>query len=82
MRKITLNREEQAVERALLQGEYKNVSPSTFDEIAQAIARRRKNAVISIRVNAEDLRHLKQKAKRLGVKYQTLLSEIIHRVAA
>ena len=82
MRKVTLSREEQAIERALLQGEYKNVSPATFEDIAHAIARRKKDAMISIRVNAQDLRHIKQKAKRLGVKYQTFLSELIHRIAA
>jgi len=81
MRRTTLSREERTIEQTLLQGEYKNVSASTFDEVAQAIARRKKDAVISIRVNAQDLRHLKQKAKRLGIKYQTLLSELIHRVA-
>ena len=82
MRKVTLSREEQAIERALLHGEYKNVTPATFEDIAQAIARRKKDAVISIRVNAQDLHHIKQKAKRLGVKYQTFLSELIHRIAA
>ena len=81
MRRTTLSREERTIEQTLLQGAYKNVSASTFDEVAQAIARRKKDAVISIRVNAQDLRHLKQKAKRLGIKYQTLLSELIHRVA-
>lgn len=82
MRRVTLTREEQAIERALLRGEYRDVNPATFEAIAQAIAHRKKNAVISIRVNAQDLRHIKQKAKRLGVGYQTLLSELIHRVAA
>ena len=82
MRKATLSREEQTIERALLQGEYKDVHPSAFEDIAQSIARRKKDAVISIRVNAQDLRHIKQKARRLGVKYQTFLSELIHRIAA
>ena len=81
MRKVTLSREERAIEHTLLQGEYKHVSSSTFEDIAHAIARRKKDAVISIRVNAQDLRHIKQKAKRLGIKYQTLLSEFIHRIA-
>lgn len=82
MRRVALSREEREIEQALLRGEYRDVNSTAFDEIAQAIAHRKKNAVISIRVNAQDLRQIKQKAKRLGIGYQTLLSELIHRVAA
>jgi predicted DNA binding CopG/RHH family protein len=82
MRQTQLTRAEQAIEQALLQGEYVDVKQSSFEEIAQAIARRRKDAVISIRVNSQDLRQIKDKAKRLGVRYQTLISEVLHRVAA
>ena len=82
MRQLKLTKAEQAVEQALLQSEYVDISKSSFEEIAQAIARRRKDAVISIRVNSQDLRQIKGKAKRLGVRYQTLISEVLHRVAA
>ena len=82
MRQLKLTKAEQAVEQALLQGEYVDVSKANFEEIAQAIARRRKDAVISIRVNSQDLRQIKGKAKRLGIRYQTLISEVLHRVAA
>ena len=81
MTRTKLSRQEQAIEQALLRGEYRDVSKSEFEEIAQAVARRRKDAVISIRVNTEDLKHIKQKAKRFGIKYQTLISELLHRVA-
>ncbi len=82
MRHVNLTKAERTIEQALLRGEYADVSKSSFDEIAQAITRRRKDAVISIRVNSQDLRQLKGKAKRLGVRYQTLISEVLHRVAA
>ena len=82
MRQVKLNKSEQAIERALLEGEYADVSRTKFAEIAEAIARRRKDAVISIRVNSKDLQQIKAKAKRLGVGYQTLISEVLHRVAA
>ncbi len=82
MRQAKLTSAERAIERALLQGEYVDVSKSSFEEIAQAIARRRKDAVVSIRVNSQDLRQIKNKARRLGVRYQTLISEVLHRVAA
>ncbi len=82
MRQAKLTNAERGIERALLQGEYTDVTKSSFEEIAQAIARRRKDAMISIRVNSQDLRQIKSKAKRLGVRYQTLISEVLHRVAA
>ena len=82
MRHAKLNKPEQAIERALLEGEYVNVNRGVFAEIAEAIVRRRRDAVISIRVNSKDLRQIKAKAKRLGVGYQTLISEVLHRVAA
>ena len=82
MRQAKLTKAERGIERALLQGEYADVTKSSFEEIAQAIARRRKDAVISIRVNSRDLRQIQGKAKRLGVRYQTLISEVLHRVAA
>ncbi len=82
MRGPGLTRSEKGVEQALLRGEYADVSSATFEEIARTIARRRKDAVISIRINAEDLQHIKAKARRFGVRYQTLISELLHRVAA
>ncbi len=82
MRRIKLTKYEQAIEDAISRGEFVDASRAEFNEIAQAIARRRKDAVISIRVNSHDLRLIKQKAKRLGVKYQTLISEVLHRMAA
>ncbi len=81
MRRIKLTREERAIEDALLRGEYASVSKERFDEIAQAIARRRKDAVLNIRVNSVDLKNLKEKARQHGVKYQTFISELLHRVA-
>ena len=76
-----LTKSERAIESALLRGEYVNVGKTALDEVAQVIARRRKDAVISIRVNSQDLKQIKGKAKKLGVGYQTLISEMLHRVA-
>lgn len=81
MRKIHLTRQEKAIEDSLLRSEYVSISKSEFADIAEAIAARRKNAVLNIRVNSRDLASIKQKAQKLGIKYQTLVSEIIHRVA-
>ena len=81
MRKVKLTKQEKDIEDALVRGEYRNVSRSELEDIALAIAHRKKDAVLNVRVNRYDLEGIKQKAKRLGVKYQTFLSEVIHRVA-
>ena len=81
MREISLTRQEKAIEDSLLRGEYINVSKEDFANIAKAIAARKKDAVLNIRVNSSDLASIKQKAQRLGIKYQTLISEVLHRIA-
>jgi predicted DNA binding CopG/RHH family protein len=80
--KIKLSKEERAIEKALLAGEYRSVSKKEFKAMAQAIARRRKEAILHIRINQQDLDILKKRAARFGVPYQTLISEILHRFAA
>ena len=81
MSRIKLTKQEKAIENALLKGEYKNAPKSEFNSIAEAIAARKKDAVLNIRVNSKDLASIRQKAKRFGVKYQTFIAELIHRVA-
>ena len=81
MRRIKLSRGEGAIEQALVRGEYVNVGKSEFDAIAEAVAHRRKDAVLNIRVNSNDLKAIKEKARRHGIKYQTFISEFLHRVA-
>ena len=55
MRAIKLSGAERAIEQALLRGEYVDVGKSEFEAIAEAIARRRKDAALNIRVNSRDL---------------------------
>ncbi|MBU2574778.1 MAG: antitoxin [Elusimicrobia bacterium] len=81
MKKIKLSERELAAEKALLRGEYIPAGAAEVRNIARAIAARRKDAVLNIRVNSEDLTHLKQKAQKLGVPYQTFISEILHHYA-
>ena len=80
-RRINLTPQEKAIEKAAERGEFIPVSKSEFDEIARSLAARRKDAVLNIRVNSQDLESLKHKARKLGVKYQTFISELLHRVA-
>ena len=81
MRRIKLTKEEQAIDDALVRGEYVNVSKEEFDAIARALAARRKDTVLNIRVNSVDLQNIKDKARKMGVKYQTFISELLHKVA-
>ena len=80
-RQIKLTRYEREIEEASERGEYVPVPKEEFDRIAKAIEARRKDAVLNIRVNRQDLESLKQKAAKLGVKYQTFIAEILHRMA-
>lgn len=81
MSKKALSPEEKAIEKSLVRGEYKAVSKSEYESVVQAIMQRKRDAVLNIRVNGEDLKRIKEKAKRLGVGYQTFLSELIHHFA-
>ena len=81
MKRIKLTKKEEAIENALLQDEYVNLDKQELSKISKALERRKKDTVLNIRVNSQDLKSIKQKAKKLGIKYQTFLSEIIHKVA-
>lgn len=81
MRKATLTRQERAIEDSLLKGDYANVSKDEFMAIAEAVTARKKDAVLNVRVNSRDLASIKQRARKLGIKYQTFISELIHRIA-
>lgn len=81
MRKFKLSRQERIIEEDLLKGQYVDVNDKELDVIAQAIANRKKDAVLNIRVNSHDLESIKERARKLGIRYQTFISEILHRVA-
>ncbi len=78
---IELTRQEKEIENALMAGEFVSVDNKELEDISQAIARRKKDAVLNIRVNSQDIISIKQKAKKLGIKYQTFISEVLHKVA-
>ena len=81
MRRIKLNSQENKIEKALIKGEYLPVGKNEFHEIATIVRARRKDAVLNIRVNSQDLKSIKQKAQKLGIKYQTFIAEVLHRIA-
>lgn len=79
MRKTKLTKEERWIEDHL--EEFVPVDKEEYLEITQALERRKKDAVLNIRVNSFDLAQIKQKAQQLKVKYQTLISEVLHKLA-
>lgn len=81
MRRIKLTRQEKAIEDALVRGEYVKASDEEFSRIAEALEARKKDTILHIRINSGDLNNIKNKARRLGVKYQTFISEILHKLA-
>lgn len=81
MRKAKLTKNEKEIENVLIQGEYIDLDKNEFENIAHAIASRKKDSVLNIRINTEDLRLLKKKAQRFGIRYQTFISELLHRIA-
>ena len=81
MRTIKLTRQEKNIENALINKEYTSIPKEEFTEIAKTISVRKKDAVLNVRVNSNDLKNIKDKAQKLGIKYQTFISEILHKVA-
>lgn len=81
MKKIKLSQEEKEIENGLLSGEFKPLKGKELEKIEDALKARKKDVTMTIRVNSEDIEKIKNKANKLGVKYQTYISEIIHQVA-
>ena len=81
MKKNKLNKQELLIEDELINGKYFDVSKLEFNEIADSLKARKKDTVMNIRINRDDLEAIKQISKKLGVKYQSFLAELIHRVA-
>ena len=86
MRRINIDRikltpYEKRIEAAAERGEYQKASKEEFEAIKRLLERRKKDAVLNIRINQGDLDSLRKKAAKLGVKYQTFIAEILHRIA-
>ena len=82
MKKIELTKEERSIERDLLAGKYRKVTGRLLDEVSKTLANRKKDYIMTIRVSSTDIKKIKQRAQRLGVKYQTFISEILHQIAS
>ena len=80
-KKILLTDEEKEIEGSLINNDFVDINKKEFNEIAKSIKARQKNSVLNIRINSKDLDKIKQKSSKLGVKYQSFISELLHRVA-
>ncbi len=81
-RPIKLTRYEKEIEKDINAGMYDvRASREETERIRAAIEAYRKNAILHIRINETVLRKLKEKAKKLGVKYQTFIAEVLRSVA-
>ena len=76
---MKLTRQEQWIEDHF--DEFVPVSKEEYKELVEALEHRKKNAVLNIRVNSYDLKTIKKKARKMGIKYQTYISEILHKIA-
>ncbi len=81
MKKIKLDSEEKEIMSAIERDEYVPVNGKQLREVADSIAARKKDAVLTIRVNHGDIQRIKKLAQAKSIPYQSYLSEIIHRVA-
>jgi predicted DNA binding CopG/RHH family protein len=81
MRKIKLTKYERSIEEAIERGEYVSASKEDNERMRRMLAAYRKNTVLHMRINNNDLALIKSKAKKLGVKYQTFIAEYLHKFA-
>ena len=78
---VKLTPEEREISDAMDRGEYVPAPPEKFKEIADALAARKKDISLTIRVNSNDINRIKKMAQKKGIGYQTYISEVIHKVA-
>ncbi len=81
MKKFKLDTEEKKLIAAIERDEFVPVTGKRLREVADAIASRKKDKTLTIRVNGNDIRRIKEMARTKGIPYQSYLAEVIHRVA-
>ena len=77
MKKIILDAEEEEIEKEF--HNYKPASKELRSRIEKIIESSRKSRPISLRINEGDLSILKEKAKKNGLPYQTMINVVIHK---
>jgi predicted DNA binding CopG/RHH family protein len=81
MRRTKLDKEEKEIMKAIEQNEFLPVRGKELRAVADAVAARKRDMTLTIRVNRKDINLIKKMAQAKGIPYQSYLSEVIHRVA-
>ena len=81
MKKQHLDQEEKAIMEAIERDEFVPVTGAELRRVADAIAARKKDMTLTIRVNRNDINRIKKMAQKRRIPYQSYISEVIHRIA-
>lgn len=81
MKKYYLDQDEKAIMEAVERDEFVPVTGAELKRVADAIAARKKDMTLTIRVNRKDINRIKKMAQKRKIPYQSYLSEVIHRIA-
>ena len=81
MKKQYLDAEEKEVMEAIEKDEFIPVTGAQLKRVADAIAARKKDMTLTIRVNRKDINRIKKMAQERKIPYQSYISEVIHRIA-
>jgi predicted DNA binding CopG/RHH family protein len=77
---VKLTKEEKDLLESIERGEFRSLGRKEKERIEKIVRQSsRKNTSISIRMNEDDLKRIKLRAKREGVPYQTLITSILHK---
>ena len=74
---MKLDKFEQEIEDNI--DEYIPISSEEKQQLSSIVKRAKEKKSVSLRVNAQDLTLIKQRAEREGIPYQTLISSILHK---
>ena len=81
MKRQYLDAEEKEIMEAIENDEFVPVTGIELKRVADAIAARKKDMTLTIRVNRNDINRIKKMAQKRKIPYQSYISEVIHRVA-
>ena len=81
MKKQHLDKEEKEIMAAIERDEFVPVTGAELKRVADAIAARKKDMTLTIRVNRNDINRIKKMAQKRRIPYQSYIAEVIHRVA-
>ena len=81
MKRKYFDAEEKEIMEAIENDEFVPVTGVELKRVADAIAARKKDMTLTIRVNRNDINRIKRMAQKRKIPYQSYISEVIHRIA-